>query len=117
MQYMLMVYEGEESFAAREGEDGAAYWAAWKAYGDALQQAGVVAGGAALQPPLAATTVRTREERRQVQDGPFAAAKEQLGGFFLIEVGDLDAALDWAGRCPVADDGGVEVRPVVPMVR
>jgi len=68
-------------------------------------------GGSALQPPAVATTVRQRDGKRQVQDGPYAETKEQLGGYYEIEVADLDTALDWAARCPAATTGVVEVRP------
>jgi hypothetical protein len=61
--------------------------------------------------------VRLRDGQRHVQDGPYADTKEQLGGFYLIDVPDLDAALDWAARCPTAADGAVEVRPLVPMTQ
>jgi hypothetical protein len=70
------------------------------------------AGG--LQPPSAASTVRLRDGRRLLQDGPFADTKEQLGGYFVIDVDDLAAALEWAERCPSAVDGAVEVRPLLP---
>jgi len=69
-------------------------------------------GGSALQPARVATTIRHRDGKRQVQDGPYADAKEQLGGYYLIDVPDLDAALSWAERCPGAAHGTVEVRPV-----
>jgi hypothetical protein len=68
-------------------------------------------GGAALQPPQAATMVRQRDGKRHVQDGPYAEAKEQLGSYYVINVPDLDTALDWAARCPAAATGAVEVRP------
>jgi hypothetical protein len=72
-------------------------------------------GGAGLQPPPLATTVRLREGKRQVQDGPFADTKEQLGGYYVIEVPGLDQALDWAARCPSVSSGSVEVRPNLSM--
>jgi hypothetical protein len=71
-------------------------------------------GGAGLQPVHLATTVRHDDGRRQVQDGPFAEAKEQLGGFYLIDVPGLDEALEWAARCPAASSCAVEVRPNLP---
>ena len=72
-------------------------------------------GGAGLQPPATGTTVRLRGGARQVHDGPFADTKEQLGGYYIIEVPNLDAALEWAAKCPAAPTGSVEVRPHVPM--
>jgi hypothetical protein len=76
--------------------------------------AGVVVGGNGLHPPHASTTVRMRDGKRQVQDGPFADTREQLGGYFVINVGSLDEALEWAGRAPCAATGATEVRPVLP---
>jgi hypothetical protein len=114
MNYMLLIYQSAEVFAARTGEDQAAFWGAWKAYADALRHAGVAVGGSGLEPPATGTTVRFHPGERAVQDGPYADTKEQLGGFFIIDVPDLDVALDWAGRCPVATGDSVEVRPLLP---
>lgn len=115
MKYAIMVYETEAGFNQRTDEHQEAYWGAYQAYSQALAQAGVAAGGAALHPPATGTSVRLHDGQRSVQDGPFADTKEQLGGFFLIDVPDLDAALDWAARCPAASSCGVEVRPLLPM--
>ncbi len=116
MQFMLMFNEPEDEFPKRtHPEEAAAYWGAWNAFIGAMAQAGVIVKGDALQPPHTATTVRVRDGRRLVQDGPFADAKEQLGGYFVIEVPDLDTALDWAARAPSALHAAVEVRPVLPM--
>ncbi len=115
MKYAILVYETPAEVAAREHpEKSGPYWAAYIAYSQALADAGVAAGGAGLQPPSVATTVRLRNGRRQVQDGPFADTKELLGGFFLIDVPDLAAALEWAARCPSSATGAVEVRPLLP---
>lgn len=115
MQYAIIVYETPAELAAREDPTRAGpYWAAYMAYSQALGAAGVAKGGAGLQPAPMATTVRLRGGARQVQDGPFADTKELLGGFFLIDVPDLDSALEWAARCPSAATGSVEVRPVMP---
>jgi hypothetical protein len=113
MNYMLLIYQSAEVFAARTGPDQAAFWGAWKAYADALRQAGVAVGGSGLEPPSTGSTVRFQSDERAVEDGPYADTKEQLGGFFIIDVPDLDAALEWAGRCPVATGDSVEVRPVL----
>ncbi len=80
----------------------------------AINQAGVVVYGAGLMPPGTATTVRVSGGERQVQDGPFADSKEMLGGIFVIDVPDLDTALEWAARSPAASAGCVEVRPLLP---
>ncbi|MDX2213987.1 MAG: YciI family protein [Oculatellaceae cyanobacterium bins.114] len=115
MQYAILVYETETIVSNRTNDQQEAYWGAYKAYSQALAEAGVITGGAALHDASTGTTVRLHDGQRKVQDGPFADTKEQLGGFFLIEVPDLDAALDWAARCPAASNCGVEVRPILPM--
>lgn len=113
MKYAILVYENDADYAAREDPArSAAYWGAYTAYGKAIADAGVAAGGAGLQPPATATSLRLRDGRRHIQDGPFAATKEQLGGLFIVDVPDLDAALEWAARCPGAPTG-VEVRPLL----
>ena len=112
MKYAILIYESAAAFDARTGKDQAAYRGAWQAYSEALKHAGVMAGGSGLEPPSTATTLRLRDGERAVQDGPYADTKEQLGGFFLVDVPDLDAALEWAARCPVRD-GAVEVRPAL----
>lgn len=111
MKYYILIYENEDGFRARTDPARAQYMAAFRAYGEALRAAGVMVGGAPLQPPETATTVRVRDGKRHVQDGPYAETKEQLGGYVIIDVPDLDAALDWAARCPGASFGTVEVRP------
>jgi hypothetical protein len=112
MQYMLMFYQPASEFEQRDDTSSRAYRASWMAYADAARRAGISLGGHGLLPPLTGTTLRVRGDKRQVQDGPFADTKEQLGGYFVIEVADLDAALEWAERAPCATTGGVEVRPV-----
>ena len=116
MKYTILVYESETDFRTRtDDKKKEAYWGAYRAYTQALTSAGVMIGGAGLQPPQTATTLRQRSGKRQVQDGPFAEAKEQLGGYYVIEVPDLDRALEWAARCPAAANGAVEVRPNLAM--
>ncbi len=112
MQYMLMFYQPAAEFEQRDNAASHAYRASWMAYADAVRQSGISLGGHGLFPPMTGTTLRVRGDKRQVQDGPFADTKEQLGGYFVIEVADLDAALEWAERAPCATSGGVEVRPV-----
>lgn len=115
MQYMLIFQEHADECARRDDPQQApAYWGAWNAYIGALGQAGVIVSGNGLQQPHTATTVRMRGGKRQVQDGPFADSKEQLGGYFIIEVPSLDVALEWAARSPNAVTGATEVRPVLP---
>ena len=112
MKYTLLIYENAAGFELRtDPQKNQAYWAAWPAYTKTLQDAGVFAGGAGLQVPATATTLRLGEDKRRVQDGPYAETKEQLGGYFVIEVSDLDTALDWAARIPAAPGSVIEVRP------
>jgi hypothetical protein len=115
MQFMLIMTETEAEFARRNHpEHAAAYWGGWTAFIGAMSAAGVIVKGDGLQGPHAATTVRVREGKTQVQDGPFADSKEQLGGYLVIEVPDLDAAIAWAAKAPSAAYASVEVRPVLP---
>ncbi|WP_254062094.1 YciI family protein [Acidobacterium sp. S8] len=81
-------------------------------YTEALKSAGAYIGSNRLQPVSTATTVRTGDGKSQVLDGPYVDSKEQLGGYYLIQAADLDAALAWAARCPGAGHGTIEVRPV-----
>ena len=117
MQYAMLIYETPENFESREKRDNDAYIGAWRAYHKALVAAGVHAGGDPLQAPETAATVKVKDGRRQVQDGPFADTKEQLGGFTILECPSLDVALEWAARCPAAASGAVEIRPLAPDVR
>ncbi len=112
MQYMLLIYSDQAAWTkmtpAQQEQGAAAYYA----YTEALTKAGVLKGADRLQPTSAATTVRVANGKSQVLDGPYADTKEQLGGYYLIDVPDLDAAISWAARCPGASHGTVEVRPV-----
>ncbi len=109
MKYALLVHQSREYFDRR---DNTAAMAAGKAYGEALQAAGVFVGGAGLKPPQTATTVSVRDGKRQVHDGPYAETKEFLAGFGIIDVPDLDTALEWAARHPAAGFASIEVRPL-----
>lgn len=114
MEYMLMFYLSKaDQEVGRDPVSAQKYHAGWMAYVTAIQQSGHVKSGAGLQGVETATTVKIQDGKRLVQDGPFADTKEQLGGFFVIDVPDLDAALSWAARAPCASTGGVEVRPVL----
>jgi len=115
MQFMLIHMEAPEHFAKRENPaEAGAYWGAWGAYASAVSAAGIVVSGAGLLPPGTATTLRVRDGQRQVHDGPYAESKEMLAGFFVIDVPDLDTALEWAAKCPSAGYASVEIRPVMP---
>lgn len=112
MQYLLMLYSNETAWpkmTKAEQEQGVA---AYQAYTEALKNAGVYKGSNRLQPTAAATMVHLADGKPQVLDGPYIDSKEQLGGYYLIEVPDLDAAISWAARCPGASHGTVEVRPI-----
>ncbi len=112
MQYLLMIYSEESSernlTQAQVGEMMSAYGA----YSEALRKAGVLLGSNRLRPTADATTVRVGGGKTEVLNGPYAETREQCGGYYLIEVPDLDAALSWASRCPGASHGAIEVRPV-----
>jgi len=115
MNFTFLLYESEGDVARRsDPEQRAAYSAGWAAYTKALKDAGVFVSGAGLQPAHAATTLKLAGGKRLVQDGPYADTKEQLGGFYIINVPSLDAALDWAARCPAAVNGAIEIRPALP---
>lgn len=116
MQFVILLNESPTELAKREHPEHAqAYWGGWNAFIGAMKQAGVIVHGAGLQGPEVATTLRIRDGKRAVQDGPFADTKEALGGFFVIDVPDLDAALGWAAKAPCVHDGSVEVRPILSM--
>jgi hypothetical protein len=112
MKYMLMIYGNEAAQQAATSTQIGETIAAYKAYTQALTQAGVLAASDRLQPSTASTTVRLVSGKTEVLNGPYADTKEQLGGYYLIDVPDLDAALTWAARCPGASQGSIEVRPI-----
>ena len=112
MQYMLLIYDDERAGESVPREQMTEIINAYMAYGQALRDSKVWVASNRLRPTSAATTVRIADGRTQVLDGPFAETKEQLGGYYLIDVPDLDAALSWASRCPGARYGTVEVRPI-----
>jgi hypothetical protein len=115
MQYLLLIYGNEAAMASASETDRGQMTAAYGAYTEAMVKAGVMVGGNRLRPTSTATTVRSPGGKAQVLDGPYAETKEQLGGYYLIEAPDLDAALSWAERCPGAATGALEVRPIWPM--
>lgn len=113
MRYLLLIY-GDEATATQPGTPG---WdgemTAYQAFGEAVNKAGVMRAGDALQPTSTATTVRVRDGKTLTTDGPFAETKEQLGGYYLVECKDIDEALGWAARIPGALNGSIEVRPIM----
>ena len=112
MQYLLMIYSNEAAEASAKPADVQQMMAAYGAYTAALRKAGVMVGGERLHPTSTATSVRVENGKAEVLNGPYAETREQLGGYFMIEAPDLDAAIGWAKRCPAASHGTVEVRPV-----
>jgi hypothetical protein len=112
MQYILLLHANEAGFAKMTPAEQQQGLASYMAYSEALTKAGAIKGSNRLQPVTTATTVRVVDGKTQVLDGPYADSKEQLGGYYLIDVSDLDAALSWAARCPGASHGAVEVRPI-----
>lgn len=113
MQYLLLIYEQEASWnAIPDGEKQKIYGQYMDLVGD-MKKAGTYVGGHQLQPVATASTVRVRNGKKAVTDGPFAETKEQLGGYFLVDAKDLDEALGIAARIPGAGIGSIEVRPVV----
>src|SRR5262245_59185046 len=108
MKYMLLIYGNEAGMQAVAKADIEKMMAAYNAYTDALKKAGVWVNADRLKSPTTATTIRSPNGKMQVLDGPYAEAKEQLGGYYIIETPDLDSALSWAKRCPAAaTTGGV----------
>ncbi|MGC1415304.1 MAG: YciI family protein [Candidatus Acidiferrum sp.] len=112
MKYMLMDYVAEAGWPQLTRDEQQHWLGAYRAYMEAMTKAGVLKDSKGLFPTSDATTVRVASGKTQVLDGPYADSKEQLGGFHIIEVPDLDAAISWAARSPTALHGVVEVRPV-----
>jgi hypothetical protein len=114
MLFALMIYHTQDEFDMRKNDYTDPRLGAWRAYYKALVEAGVYVSGDALEVPETGTVVRVREGKHHVQDGPYADTKEQLAGFIILELPSVDAALEWAARCPGASIGAVEVRPLAP---
>jgi hypothetical protein len=112
MKYLLMIYGDEGAIKSAGKAETEQMLAAYKSYIDAMHKAGIVLGTNRLQFSATATTVRVANGKTEVLDGPYAETKEQLGGYLLIDVPDLDTALSWAARCPGASHGTIEVRPI-----
>jgi hypothetical protein len=112
MKYLLLIYGNETQMLSASKEATTQTLAAYAAYTEAVKNAGIYVGSNRLRPTASATTVRVANGKNQVLDGPYADTKEQLGGYYMIDVPDLDAALSWASRCPAASHGTVEVRPI-----
>jgi hypothetical protein len=113
LKYILMDYVQEAGWPQLTRNEQEHWLGAYRAYMEAMSNAGVLKSSSGLHPTSTATTVRVVQDKPQVLDGPYADSKEQLGGFHIIEVADLDAAIAWAARSPTALHGVVEVRPVM----
>jgi hypothetical protein len=112
MQYMLLIYGDEKAwFSMPEAEMKKAYQA-YMTYTDELVKSGVMRGGSELKPISTATTVRVQNGKTTTTDGPYAETKEQLGGYYIIDVPTLDEAIKWAAKCPGSWGGAIEIRPL-----
>src|SRR5947208_15798673 len=114
MEYLLLSPDDESVYATLSENELSSLGEEYGAYTEALKTSGVYRDGRQLQPSSASTTVTVRDGEQVVTDGPFAETKEQLGGFYLIEVESVDEAIEWAAKIPSARLGSVEVRPIVP---
>jgi len=112
MKCVMLIYEAPANLESRKDAKRDPYVAAWRAYYKALVAAGAYVSGQPLKAGATSTTVRLKNGKRHVQDGPFAEAKERLGGFIILDVPSMEAALEWAARCPAAASGAVEVLPI-----
>ena len=113
MQYMLLIYDDEQKVQGLSEDEGKEFMGEYFKYTEELREAGAFVAGDALQPTGTAKTVHVRDRERFVTDGPFAETKEQLGGYYLIDVESEDEALDWAAKIPSARLGRIEVRALV----
>jgi hypothetical protein len=113
VRYLLLIYDDEQTWANMSQEESQAIMGDYFGYSEEVFGSGVAKAGDALQPTSSATTVRVRDGQTVTTDGPFAETKEQLGGYYLIDVPDLDEAITWAAKIPSARIGSIEVRPVL----
>jgi hypothetical protein len=112
MRYLLMLYGDEQQWAAMPSEAQQEAFGAFMHYNKVLKEAGVVVSGESLQPSITATCIRMDNGVLQSTDGPFAETKEQLGGYYLLDVPSLDDAIEWAAKCPAVYGGTIELRPL-----
>jgi hypothetical protein len=116
MKYLLLIYDNEQVWAKMSEAQGREMYAEYGKFTADIQKSGHMQNGAQLQPIATATSVRVRDGKRVVTDGPFAETREQLGGFYLVEAKDLDEAIEIGSRIPSAKTGTIEVRPLVQAV-
>ena len=115
MRYMMLIHHDEAALAAAPKQE---LWAEYAAFNDALAKAGAgFTAGERLESSDAATTLRVRDGKASVLDGPYADTKERFAGYFMIDVADLDEAIRWAQRCPSSKYGAIEIRPFTPTER
>jgi hypothetical protein len=114
MEYLLLIYHSEAEGAKMSPADLSAMYGEYFKFTEEIKKSGNYIGGNPLKPTTTATTVRVRDAKKVVTDGPFAETKEQLGGYYLIEAKDLDQAISIAARIPGARFGSIEVRPILP---
>ncbi|MGH3368234.1 MAG: YciI family protein [Nocardioidaceae bacterium] len=112
MRYMFLLYAAPDSGPAEGSPEQADEMKEWYGYSEALAGNAGMSSGEALQPSTTATTVRVRDGKTTTTDGPFAETKEVLGGWYVVDLPDLDAAIEWAAKCPLVPYGTVEVRPI-----
>ena len=113
MQYLLLIYNNEETTPHPGTPEGDAYMNEYWAFTEEVKQKNLMLGSNALQPVATATTVRVRDGQTQTTDGPFAETKEQLGGYYLLDCKDLDEAIEQAAKIPSAVHGSIEIRPIM----
>ena len=113
MQYLLLIYGDQNGWESMSEEERGQVFQAYGTFTQELEDSGAMVGGNALQPTETATTVRVRNDETLTTDGPFAETKEQLGGYYLVDVNSIHDALEWASKIPGARHGAIEVRPVM----
>ena len=111
MKFMLLIHGNEQALQANTKVDATGMSPEYAAYNEAMMKAGIILGGERLKPTNTAASVRMKDGRTEVLEGPYAETREQLGGFYMIDVSDMDEAVKWATRCPAAQWGSIEVRP------
>jgi hypothetical protein len=114
MEFVALIYNDEAAWQGLSDDERTGVYGRYMALAEAARAAGVMRGGNELQPADTATTVRIRDGRTAVVDGPYAEVKEALGGYFIFDCGSMEEAIEWASRIPAAETGAVEVRPVQP---
>ena len=112
MQYILLIYGNESDWMNLSADEMNEMYAQYEQFSEELEASGAMRGGSELKPVATASTVRVRNGKALVSDGPFAETKEQLGGFYLIDVANLDEAIKWAAKIPSALAGSIEIRPL-----